>query len=417
MRKLFLALILLLLSAAAALWLRSHDGYVVLVAGSWRVESSLIVFAGAVAAAFILLWLGLGLLIRTARLPGGVRRWLRYRREGRARDRLINALLAAAEGRYGEAEGLLDKAAGEPRVRLLAHLLGAEVAQRAGDHTRRDDYMARAHEAGAERGKQAQLALRLMQADGYARAGQWEQALATLEALRERHPGHPRVLALLREAYLAVEDWAKLSELLPALKRAGAMDDDAHAALARQVAEARLRAAAEPAALQQVWADLPKALRRAPSVVRAFAERAQEAGRDDLAEPELRRALERDWDESLLACYGRLGGEAGASALKHAEGWLRSRPEDPALLLAAGRLAAGQALWGRARSYLEATIARREAPEPLRLLGEIQHRMGDEAAARESRRRALELAVPPSTTALPTPRREAARGGAAGTGD
>ncbi|MBA1146801.1 hypothetical protein H0Z60_06980 [Ectothiorhodospiraceae bacterium WFHF3C12] len=395
MRKLFLALILLLLSGAAALWLRGQDGYVVLVAGSWRVETSLILFAGAIAAAFILLWLALGLVMRTVRLPGGVRRWLRYRREGRARDRLINGLLAAAEGRYRDAEGLLEKAAAEPRIRLLGRILGAEVAQRAGDYARRDEYMALADEAGASRGRKDRFALRLMQADWYAEAGQWEQALATLTALRESQPNHPRVLALLRDAYLALEDWDSLAELLPALKRAGAMTDDAHAALERRVALARLgHARGEPASLQAVHEALPKSLRREPDVVLAFADAALADDRDDLAEPALRRALGRAWDESLVACYGRMGPEMADTALKHAEDWLKSRPEDPELLLAAGRLAAQRELWGRARSYLEASISRRERPDALRLLGEIQHRMGDEAAARESRQRALALALP-----------------------
>lgn len=395
MRRLFLALILLLLSGAAALWLRSHDGYVVLVAGDWRVETSLILFVGAIAAVFILLWLGLGLVLRTVRLPGGVRRWLRYRREGRARDRLINGLLAAAEGRYRDAEGLLEKAAGEPRVRLLGRLLSAEVAQRAGDYARRDEYMALADEAGSGRSRKDRMALRLMQAEWYAEAGQWEQALATLTTLRESHPNHPRVLTLLRDAYLALEEWDRLAELLPALKRSGGMDDTAFAELERRVALARLaRAGADADALQQVREAMPKGLRREPALVLAFAEAAMAAGRDDMAEPVLRRALGRDWNEALVAAYGRLGPDMAETALKHVEDWLKDRPEDPELLLAAGRLAAHRELWGRARSYLEAAMGRRERAEGLRLLAEIQHRMGDEQAARQTRERALQLALP-----------------------
>lgn len=402
MRKLFLALILLLLSGAAALWLRSHDGYVVLVAGNWRLETSLILFAGAIAAGFILLWLALGLILRTVRLPGGVRRWLRYRREGRARDRLINGLLTAAEGRYRDAEALLEKAAGEPRVRLLGRLLSAEVAQRAGDYARRDEYMALADEAGADRSKKDRTALRLMQAEWYAEAGQWEQALATLTALRESHPNHPRVLTLLRDAYLALEEWDRLAELLPALKRAGVMADEAVADLERRVALARLgRAGGDPSALQAVRDELPKVLRREPALVLAFAEAALAGGRDDMAEPVLRRALGREWNEALVACYGRLGADMSETALKHVEDWLKNRPEDPELLLAAGRLAVHRELWGRARSYLEASVGRRERADALRLLAEVQHRMGDEAAARDSRNRALALAVPLSPNALP----------------
>jgi HemY protein len=234
-----------------------------------------------------------------------------------------------------------------------------------------------------------------MQARWYAEAGQWEQALAALSTLHESHPAHPRVLALLRDACLALEDWERLAGLLPALKRAGVMDQDQHRALERRVALARLEAAGGDAdRLQAIHGELSKAVRRDPEVIRAFADQAIAAGRSDLAEPPLRAAIGRDWDEALIGCYGRLGGDSAESALKHVEEWLKSRPEDPELLLAAGRLAAARELWGRARSYLEASVGRRERADTLRLLGEIQQRMGDEPAARATRTRALELALP-----------------------
>ena len=40
-----------------------------------------------------------------------------------------------------------------------------------------------------------------------------------------------------------------------------------------------------------------------------------------------------------------------------AEKWLAQRPNDENLLLALGRLCIGQRLWGKAQSYLEASLA------------------------------------------------------------
>lgn len=411
MRKLFFALLLLLVSAAAAIWLRDHDGYMVLAVGAWRLQTSLTLFVGALAALYLVIWVLVALVTKTVRLPSGVRRWLSYRREGRARDRLVSGLLTAAEGRYREAETLLRKAAGESRVSLLGYILAAEVAQRGGDYGVRDDFIALADEAAQARGgRKRATALRLMQAEWHVEAEQWEHALATLTALRESEPNHPRVLALLRDTALALEDWDLLAELLPALKRAGVADDPGLAALERRTALARLaRCGRDAAALEQVYGKLPKAVRRDHGVVLAYAQGLIAAGRGDEAEPVLRSALSREWDGRLVACYGSLGPEAPENALTQAEAWLKDRPEDPDLLLAAGRLAAAAELWARARSYVEAAVNRREQPEALRLLGELHERLGDPDAARDAFDRALRLAVPAES--LPVPAPQAATGG------
>jgi len=410
MRRLFLALLLLLISAAAAIWLRDNDGYVVLGFGAWRAQISLILFAGVLVALYLAIWAVLALVSKTVRLPSGVRRWLSYRREGRARDRLVNGLLTAAEGRYREAETLLRKAAGEPRVSLLGYLLAAEVAQRGGDYGARDDFIALADQARQGRGRRNATALRLMQAEWHVQAGQWEHALATLTALRENDPNHPRVLTLLRDTALALEDWDLLAELLPALKRAGAVDDPGYAELERRAALGRLaRCGRDAGALERIFGQLSKALRRDHTVVLAYAEAALDAGRSDLAEPPLRTALGREWDPRLAACYGRLELETPQTALTQAESWLKDRPEDPELLLAAGRLAAAAELWARARSYVEAAVNRRESPDGLRLLGELHERLGDMDAARDAFDRALRLAVPGQSLTVPAP--ETARSG------
>jgi HemY protein len=55
--------------------------------------------------------------------------------------------------------------------------------------------------------------------------------------------------------------------------------------------------------------------------------------------------------------YGEcLGGDVLAQ-IERAEKWLKSRPRERALLLTLGRLCLRQELWGKAPSYLEASLA------------------------------------------------------------
>ncbi len=50
-------------------------------------------------------------------------------------------------------------------------------------------------------------------------------------------------------------------------------------------------------------------------------------------------------------------GADAAKQLKQVETWLKSYPDDAALLLAAARLSMANELWGKARSYLESSLA------------------------------------------------------------
>lgn len=43
--------------------------------------------------------------------------------------------------------------------------------------------------------------------------------------------------------------------------------------------------------------------------------------------------------------------------IERAEGWLATRPEEPRLLAALGRLCAHAELWGQAQRYLDASLA------------------------------------------------------------
>jgi HemY protein len=63
------------------------------------------------------------------------------------------------------------------------------------------------------------------------------------------------------------------------------------------------------------------------------------------------------WQSELLTIYGRLSGGELTARIAKAEAWLRSHPDDARLLDALGRMCLQQRLWGKAQSYLEASLA------------------------------------------------------------
>jgi HemY protein len=105
----------------------------------------------------------------------------------------------------------------------------------------------------------------------------------------------------------------------------------------------------------------------------------------------LRRALDSNWSDNLAELYGRLETESGAQRLAIAESWLKQYPGNPMLLLMLGRLSLKERLWGKARSYLEASIGFAPTPQAYQELGALLEKMDESEQAMECFRTGLDL--------------------------
>lgn len=324
------------------------------------------------------------------------RQWklLRARRSSHAR--LNQGVLALAAGEYARAERLL----APPGVRegSAAHYLAAAQAAHAQYASqRRDAYLALAREMSPRQG----LPLALQQVEMQLAAGELAAAEKSLADLSSRYRNNPRVLALQHRSLAASERWEDLVQLLPRLKRANVYPV---ARLAELEAECATRLLGRPyanrAALDEVWHRLPGSVRGLPVVIAGYARVLLHLGEQDDAETVLRAALKSAWDPRLLALYGDVRGAAAATALRQAEHWLRDHPEDAGLLLSLGQLCLTEQLWGKAREYLEAALARAPSPLTCRLLADALDRLGEPVAAAHQRRQGLELLTAAPARAL-----------------
>jgi HemY protein len=68
-------------------------------------------------------------------------------------------------------------------------------------------------------------------------------------------------------------------------------------------------------------------------------------------------ALETQWDSDLAAIYASCVDADALARIAHAERWLDQHPRDSNLLLTLGRLCRRQQLWGKAQSYLDASLS------------------------------------------------------------
>lgn len=87
----------------------------------------------------------------------------------------------------------------------------------------------------------------------------------------------------------------------------------------------------------------------------------------DEAQRELESALQVVASDVLVRQYSllglRLGDTSAAQQLQKAESWLVARPKDSQLLLALGRIALRNKLWGKAREYFERSMREQASTE------------------------------------------------------
>ena len=86
------------------------------------------------------------------------------------------------------------------------------------------------------------------------------------------------------------------------------------------------------------------------------------------------------------------GADSGKQ-LERAETWLKKHPNQPELLLTLGRLCLRNQLWGKAQSYLEASLGVAASAETCQVLGSLLEQLGENKTALEHYRQGLEQAV------------------------
>lgn len=390
MRWLLSALLLLAAAIGIAVMLQHDPGTVYVHIGQWTVETSLAVMLTALVLLFVVLYVILrvtGLLLRT---PRNWRRNRRGRHSEKSRRGLTRGLIEMAEGRWEQAEKYLTRHATDSHTSLLNYLAAARAAQQAGAYERRDRYL----KAAIEENPEADVAVSLTQAELQLAHHQTEHALATLTRLRSLAPQHTYVMKLLARLYVELEDWERLSELLPELRRRKVLNAERLERLERATALGRIeRAGTDTEALGAVWDSLSRTTRNDGAVLHAHVQQLLGAGAHEVAERRLRQHLSRQWDETLARDYGLVQLEDPARQLDQAESWLHDHGRSPMLLLTLGRLAVRNQLWGKARIYFESSIGSQPHAEAYHELAALLDQLGESDAARGQYQAGLALAL------------------------
>jgi HemY protein len=395
MKSLFWLLAVFAAAVALVVVARVDSGHVLFFYPPWRVEMSMVFFVVAAVVAFVALFLLFRLLGNALALPASVRAWRARRRRERAHTALATALQAYYEGRYARAEKEAGYAADNGPAPGVAALLAARAAHQMRDFDKRDRWLDRADGSGdslqaARLVSRAELAL------------EERDFAAARDALRSLHgagPKHVATTRMLLRAERGAGAWDEVLRLASQLSKRDAIAP----ALAEEykvqaTVELLARAADDAVAFERRWRGVAVADRIQPRIAAAAARNATALGKAALARDILENALAAEWVSQLVLLYGslpeRLDPEAriaeARARIERAEQWLLERERDSHLLATLGRLCAQAELWGKARSFLAASLSFEESRAARIELARLAERLGQSDEAQRHFRRAAE---------------------------
>lgn len=387
MRWLIWFLLLCALATGLTLLAQMNTGYVLVTIPGRRLELSLNFALVLALSGFVAFYLLVRLLVTMVELPGRVRRLRETRRVKKAQDTLIEALQDYFAGRYGRAENAARRA-----MELGAPVhVGAVIAARAAHELhapeRRDAYLARlvfdpAKPDAVKAVSEARILLDERRP---------EEALAALATLPKKHTA---ALRLELRARQRAGQWEFVPALIDQLEKRDVFSGERADAERRHAYSQWIeRKAADADLLKEVWRRVPERYRKDTAVAAAAASAFHAFGLCAEAQAIIERSLDVEWDSGLVNLYGECGAPETVRQIERAERWLKDHRQDGSLLLALGRLCAQRQLWGKAQSYLEASLSIEPTYSAHLELARLYDRIERADDARRHYRASLELAV------------------------
>lgn len=342
-----------------------NDGYALIVLPPWRVELSANLVLLLLMVGFLLAYAVLRFIANVLELPGKVRAYRARRIRERGETALRNAVKSLFEGRYSHTIKNAEKAWGDDSDSEIAGL-AALLALRSA-HALRDEERVELWQSRAEKhDKEIRLARLMTEAEIATETRRFDDARRALERLSSASGGrHIAALRLALRARQSAGEWGEVVRLTRQLEKFKSMTPT-------QAAPIRLRAYREvlkgldASELLRYWQGIPASERRESRLALAGARALAAAGDCREAAHIVEESLTAQWEPSLILAYAGCEGGDVLSRIAQAEKWLVQHPNDAGLLFALGCLCRQKQLWGKARHYLEASLAANESSAPSR---------------------------------------------------
>lgn len=354
MRWLIWILLTLALAIGVSMVLGNNEGYVLIVRQPYRLELSLNFLLILIVLMFASLHLMLRLVHYIQRLPASVRTYKEGKRLKDGHAALLTSLHAITEGHYAAAEKSAARALELGEDPALSALIAARASHKMHQKGQRDYYLAEAERLAPH----AAVARLLTQAELLLDDRQYMHALEVLHRLEKIEPRHVGAMLLELKVQLRLEQWEKVLSVLQQLERCeGIASWQAREYRQQAYLQILNRYVSDPQGLLAYWKAIPEEDRLSARLAQAGAHSFNAIGNGDQAYEIVAMSLTKQWDTELAGMIGDCASSKATEQLQQAENWLLSHEGDANLLLSLGKLCIRLSLWGKAQSYLEASIS------------------------------------------------------------
>ena len=388
MRGLLWLLGLFALAAALAVAGRYNEGYALLVWPPYRLQISLNLLVLLLVGGFVALYTLSRVVARTMALPRAVQRYRERKSRERASQAIYDTVRLRIEGRFGQALKQATAAYEAGESPGLAALLAARAAHSLRDETRYRFWLGKA----AEHDGEMRLARLMTEAKLAVEERRFDEAAERIADLQAGGQRHIAALRLALRTAQAKGNWSEAVRVVRQLVKVKALTAAQADPVKRRAHQEGLRQrAGDSLALMAYWNEVPRDEQRDARLVGELARALIGAGDSAAAQKAIESQLALGWDSALADIYGRCEGGDVRGRLAKAEEWLKREPRDPLLLLTLGRLCVQSQLWGKAESYLDASLAIAPGWEAHVELAHLAERIGRTDDANVHYRAAAEL--------------------------
>jgi HemY protein len=393
MVKLYLfSLLVIVLALLVSLYLGfpGDPGYLLIAFGSTTFETSL--FALLVAVTVLYLVIKLILIVFHWINPWNLIRFGRNYKEhlrAKSRSKTIEGLLYFTRGNWESSYNLLKKGMKDSDASVVNYLAAAYAAYQQGN---KEAWM-NCLETAKNKYPAARSTINSLKAQLLFKSNQLEQCVAVLQQMKTSSLNDASLLQLLKNVYLKLNDWEQLENLLPALEKNSVVDGlEAEQIRVRIFMENLYRISSRrvdfsdveiSAQLEKAWKKGTASYKQDEKIVKHYADILFKLDQKEQAGKAIEVALNKNWSDELIKRYGELDFGTPHQQLLIAESWIQKRPGNARLLVALGRLAMRNELWGKAREYFDTSIEISSTAEAHGELARLLKFLGEEKLADE----------------------------------
>ena len=382
---------LLALFAAAVLFAlaANNPGYVLLVYPPYRIELSLTLFVLCLLALLASSYISLKLLLAVLNLPEHVRSYREQRAINKGRAAMMEALTAFFEGRFATAERAAVRAMELGDNSAINPIIAARSAHELREFDKRDSYMANAAEKSVGESTMRLIAQTEFMLDQ-------KQPQMALDSLKELSAAgmhkHIGALQLELKAQQQAHRWDGVLNVVAQLEKRAAIAGGVATQLRQQAWMELLRAKSHDLkALQALWKSVPSEFKPLPKIAAMAAASFIKLQDCKSARQLLTDTLNQQWDSELVTLFGDCQGPGNVGQIEQAEKWLKEHRDDSSLLLALGKLCLHHGLWGKAQSYLDASISLTASRAAYTALAQLSEKLNKPTEAAKYYQQAMAL--------------------------